>query len=141
MKRHIEFEVGDLVWLNIKNFKMLKTLANRFIPKYMGPYKIIRKPYPNVYTLQLLMMLVTHLIFHVSKLKPIHEDKKEKDRKHAHHPWFNLIEHKLVGEAKCIQTMERMSPKKIIAGETRSFKPFVKNGSKVWTGTWPQDGK
>jgi hypothetical protein len=50
--RHIEFKVGDLVWLKIKMwFKMPKTLANRFIPKYVGPYKIIRKPYPNVYVL------------------------------------------------------------------------------------------
>ncbi len=50
-QRHIEFEVGDLVWLNIKDFKMPETLANMFIPKYVSLYKIIRKPHPNVYTL------------------------------------------------------------------------------------------
>jgi hypothetical protein len=49
--RHNEFKVGDLVWLKTKDFKMPKTLANRFIPKYVGPYKIIRKPYLDVYTL------------------------------------------------------------------------------------------
>ncbi len=81
MRRHIEFEVGDLVWLNIKKFKMLKTMANRFIPKYMGFYKIICKPHPNVYTLQVPTMLVAHPTFHVSKLKPIDEDKKRKDQK------------------------------------------------------------
>ncbi len=48
-----------------KNFKMLKTLTNRFIPKYMGPYKVIGKPYLDVYTLQLPTMLVAHLTFHV----------------------------------------------------------------------------
>jgi hypothetical protein len=52
-QRHIEFEVGDLMWLNIKDFKMFETLANRFIPKYMGPYQIIHKPHLNVYTLPL----------------------------------------------------------------------------------------
>jgi hypothetical protein len=49
-QRHIEFEVGDLVWLNINDFKMPETLANRF---------------------------VAHPTFHVSKLKQVHEDKKK----------------------------------------------------------------
>ncbi len=40
--KHIEFEVGDLVLLNIKDFKMLKTFAKKFVPKYMG--QIIHKP-------------------------------------------------------------------------------------------------
>jgi hypothetical protein len=62
-------------------FKLPKTLANRFVPKYVGLYKIICKPHPNVYTLELPTMLVAHLTFHVSKLKPIHEDKKRKDQK------------------------------------------------------------
>jgi hypothetical protein len=36
LQRHIEFEVGDLMWLNIKDFKMPETLVNRFVPKYTG---------------------------------------------------------------------------------------------------------
>jgi len=52
-----------------------------FVPKYVSPYKIIRKPHPNVYTLQLLTTLVAHSNFHVSKLKLVHEDKKRKDQK------------------------------------------------------------
>jgi hypothetical protein len=51
LQRYIEFEVGDLMWLNIKDFKMPKTLANRFVLKYVGLYKIIHKPHPDVYTL------------------------------------------------------------------------------------------
>jgi hypothetical protein len=35
--KHIEFKLRDLMWLNIKDFKMLKTLVNRFVPKYKGP--------------------------------------------------------------------------------------------------------
>jgi hypothetical protein len=69
------------MWLNIKDFKMLKTLANRFIPKYAGLYKIIHKPQADVYTLQLPTMLVAHLTFYVFKLKPVHEEKKKKDWK------------------------------------------------------------
>jgi hypothetical protein len=37
-QKNIKFEVGDLMWLNIKDFKMLKILANRFVPKYMVVY-------------------------------------------------------------------------------------------------------
>jgi hypothetical protein len=58
---------------------MPKTLVNKFVPKYVSPYKIIHKTHPDVYILQLPMMLVAHLTFHMSKLKPIHEDKKRKD--------------------------------------------------------------
>jgi len=52
LRRHIEFEVGDLVWLNI-DFKMFETLVHWFIPKYVDPCKIICKPRPDVYILQL----------------------------------------------------------------------------------------
>jgi hypothetical protein len=45
-QKHIESEMGDLVCLNIKDFKMPKTLVNKFVPKYVGPYKIICKPHP-----------------------------------------------------------------------------------------------
>jgi hypothetical protein len=47
--KHIEFEVGDLVLLNIKDFKMLETFVNKFVSKYMG--QIIHKPHHDVYTL------------------------------------------------------------------------------------------
>jgi ABC-type cobalt transport system substrate-binding protein len=48
------------------------------------------------------MTLVAHLTFHMSKLKSVHEDKKRKDKKQAYHPWFDLIEHKFIGEVECI---------------------------------------
>ncbi len=51
LKRHIEFKVGDLMWLNIMDFKMLETLVNRFVPKYASLYKVICKPHLDVYIL------------------------------------------------------------------------------------------
>jgi len=98
LQRHIKFKVGDLMWLNIKDFKMTEILGNRLVPKYVGPYKIICKLYHDVYTLQPPTTLVTHPSFHVSKLKLVHEDKKRKDWKHAYHPRFDLIKHKLARE-------------------------------------------
>jgi hypothetical protein len=82
---------------------MLEILANWIIPKYMNPYiKVLHKPLLNIYTLLLPTTLVVHPTFHVSKLKPFNEDKRRKDRKHAYHPRFDLIKHKLTREAKCI---------------------------------------
>ncbi len=43
----------------------------------------------------------------MSKLKLIHDDKKRKDHKHAYHPIFDFIEHKLVGEIECILIMKQ----------------------------------
>ncbi len=77
---------------------MMEILGNRFVPKYTCPYKIICKPYDDMYTLQLRMTLVSHPTFHVSKLKLVHEDQKRKDWKHAYHPRFDLIKHKLARE-------------------------------------------
>jgi hypothetical protein len=54
------------------------------------------------------MTLVAHSIFHVSKLKPIHEDKKRKDQKQAYHLGFDLIEHKFVGEMEGILVVRQI---------------------------------
>jgi hypothetical protein len=44
-RKEIQFEIGDLVMLNIQDFKMLETLVVHFVPKYVGPYKIMHKPH------------------------------------------------------------------------------------------------
>jgi hypothetical protein len=80
----------------------LKFLGIGLFQKDASLYKIIYKPHPNVYTLQFPMTLVAHLTFYVSKLKPIHENKKKKDQKQAYNLRFDFIEHKFVGEVKCI---------------------------------------
>jgi hypothetical protein len=54
---HIELEVGQHVWLNIQDFKMSDGFAPCFITKYIGPYEILHKLHPNVYTLKLLVNL------------------------------------------------------------------------------------
>ncbi len=46
-QRHIKFKVGNLVWLNINFLKMFETLVNKFVPKYVGLYKMIHKPHPR----------------------------------------------------------------------------------------------
>lgn len=101
-KKEIQFEIGDLVMLNIRNFKMPKTLAAHFVPKYASPYKITHKPHPNVYTFLLPTTFVAHLTFHVSKSKPFKTNDKRPKKKHEYHKRFNLMEHQLMAEIKCI---------------------------------------
>jgi excinuclease UvrABC helicase subunit UvrB len=47
-------------------------------------------------------MLVVHPTFHVSKLKPIHDNKKRKDKKQAYHQRFDIIKHNIIKEVECI---------------------------------------
>jgi hypothetical protein len=48
------------------------------------------------------MTLVANLTFHMSKLKPDHEDKKKKDYKQTYHLGFDLAEHKFIVDMECI---------------------------------------
>jgi hypothetical protein len=66
-RKHVEFEVGQHVLLNIQDFKMPNGLAPRFIAKYVGPYEILHKPHLNMY--KLLAKFVSHPTFHILKLK------------------------------------------------------------------------
>lgn len=88
--------------LNIHNFKMLETLAAHFIPKYAWLYRIMHKPHSDLYTLLLLKTFVAHLMFHVSKLKLFKVNDKKLERKQEYHKGFNIMEHRLIVEIKCI---------------------------------------
>jgi hypothetical protein len=60
---------------------MLDGLTPCFIAMYVGPYEIIAKPNPNVYTLKLLTSFLADQTFHVLKLKLFSKDEKNLDRK------------------------------------------------------------
>jgi hypothetical protein len=62
---HVDFEVGQHKWLNILDSKMFDGLAPCFIAKYVGPYEILHKSHPDMYTLKLLTNFLAHSTFHV----------------------------------------------------------------------------
>jgi hypothetical protein len=100
-RKQVEFEVGQHVWLNIRDFKMSDGLAPHFIAKYVGTYEILHKPHLNVYTLKLLANFVAHPTFHVSKLKLFLYDNQRPDRKqNVIESW--PIDHWLADEIKGI---------------------------------------
>lgn len=63
--QHTSFEVGDLVYVDSENLQA----PGKLKPKYLGPYKILAKPGPLNYTLDLPPGSRVHNTFHVSKLR------------------------------------------------------------------------
>ncbi len=41
----VSFEEGYEVWLNIKNFRLLKGLNHKFLGPYTGPFKVLEKKF------------------------------------------------------------------------------------------------
>lgn len=69
------FATNDLVYLSTKNLSIPKGLARKFIPKYIGPYRILEDFGNNSYRLDLprqLRIRGVHDVFHAALLR-IHE--------------------------------------------------------------------
>ena len=69
-RRDISFQLGDKVMLSTEhlNLKELKQ-TRKLLPKFIGPYEIIKVLSPLNYKLQLPLSLRIHNVFHISKLK------------------------------------------------------------------------
>jgi hypothetical protein len=71
-RRHLQFEVGDHVYLKILPMKDVKRLGvkGKQSPRYIGPFSILEKCGKVAYKLELPPSLAgVHDIFHVSQLK------------------------------------------------------------------------
>ncbi|KAL2629297.1 hypothetical protein R1flu_013983 [Riccia fluitans] len=75
-RHHVSYQVGEKVWLSVKNLALPEGLSAKFSAKYTGPYKILVKPYEDVYTLELPAEMKIHPTFHVFLLKKYHEDRQ-----------------------------------------------------------------
>jgi hypothetical protein len=68
----VPFKEGDFVYLSTKNITFAKGLARKLIPKYVGPYKILRDFNNQSFKLELPMHLKkrgVHDVFHSSLLR------------------------------------------------------------------------
>ncbi|XP_070020251.1 uncharacterized protein [Nicotiana sylvestris] len=71
-RRDMEFEVGDWVFLRISPMKGVMHFGkkDKLSPRYIGPYKILRRIGQFAYELELPSELeFVHLVFHVSMLR------------------------------------------------------------------------
>jgi hypothetical protein len=48
----VNFEEGDEVWLNIKNFQLPKGFNHKFSGPYVSPFKMLEKKFPDTYKLE-----------------------------------------------------------------------------------------
>ncbi|PIL25631.1 hypothetical protein GSI_11380 [Ganoderma sinense ZZ0214-1] len=74
-RRPAPFVEGDLVYISTKNISIPKGLARKLVPKYMGPYCIVRDFRNSSYRIKLpsgLKRRGVHDVFHASLLR-IHE--------------------------------------------------------------------
>ena len=77
-RRPLEFEQGELVLLKLTPQIWKKIRYKQFqrglIPKYDGPFEVVKRIGNVAYKLKLPERLKLHLTFHVSFLKPYHSD-------------------------------------------------------------------
>jgi hypothetical protein len=101
----MEYEVGQKVLLNVKNFTMPEGLTPKFMSKFAGPFPIVERVFKDVYKLELPPEIKVHPTFHVSLLKPFKEDTLWPNRKQVIRPPPDLVgdhlEYEVEGILKC----------------------------------------
>ncbi|KAL9162368.1 hypothetical protein ABFS82_07G085900 [Erythranthe guttata] len=85
-QRPREFDVGAQVMVKLlpQQFKALWSMHKGLVRRYEGPFPVIAKVGKVSYRLELPSSLKIHPVFHVSMLKPYHEDKEDPSRGESH---------------------------------------------------------
>jgi len=101
-RREVKFQVGEEVWLNIKNFRLPEGLSHKFLGPYVGPFKVLEKKLSETYKLELPENLRVHPTFHVSFLKSVARDASRLNREHTSRPPPNLVHNELEFEVEAV---------------------------------------
>ncbi|KAH9726762.1 Endonuclease [Citrus sinensis] len=78
-RRHVEYKEGDQVLIKLlpQQFKTLRKVHKGLVRRYEGPFRVVRRVGNVSYQLQLPPRLKIHPVFHVSLVKPYHEDMRD----------------------------------------------------------------
>ncbi|KFH71187.1 hypothetical protein MVEG_01489 [Podila verticillata NRRL 6337] len=69
-RKDVTFKVGDLVYLDASDLRKPPGLTHKLLPRFRGPFKILERPSPLNYRLDLPPQSRAHDVFHVEKLLP-----------------------------------------------------------------------
>ena len=69
-RREVQYEVGQQVLLSTRHFTFKAVGTRKFMPKYIGPFKVLKLAGPVACKLELPSSYTVHPVFHVSLLKP-----------------------------------------------------------------------
>jgi hypothetical protein len=101
-RRQVEFTEGQKVWLNVKNFARPEGLTTKFMAKFAGPFRIVKRVFDDVYKLELPKEIKVHPTFHVSLLKPYFEDTLRPERQQVLRPQPELVGEHMEFEVEAI---------------------------------------
>ena len=73
-RREVQFSEGQHVLLSSKNIKLKSIGTPKLLPKWLGPYKILKLVGPAACQLELPPTALIHDVFHVSLLKEYHSN-------------------------------------------------------------------
>jgi len=74
-RRPMEYKEGDEVLVSTENIKRAGIGTPKFMPLWIGPFKVMKRVEPTAYELELARDMRMHDVFHVSLLKPWNAEK------------------------------------------------------------------
>jgi hypothetical protein len=66
-----QLSLGDYAWLSTKHLNLLTPGSHKLLPRYVGPFKVLRVINDVTYKLDLPANMKLHPVFHASELKPV----------------------------------------------------------------------
>jgi hypothetical protein len=73
-RRQVEYGVGSYVLLSSKDVGLKVVGSRKLLPRFIGPFKVIKRVGELAYRLELPESLKIHDVFHVSRFKPFFDD-------------------------------------------------------------------
>ena len=73
-RREVSYDIGDQLLLSTKNIKLKTPGARKLLPKWIGPFRVVKRIGEVAYKVELPDTMQMHDVFHVSLLKPYRSD-------------------------------------------------------------------